>query len=277
MENYIKKSYIRHKRHLRSLLPKDNKFDYGWLSNNTYDAWRHKRMYSLLDVLIKVGDSWLTVGDGRYGSDAHYLFKRGITNVMASDISPKLLKIAKQDKYIPEYKEVNAELIPFKDESCDYVLCKESFHHFSRPIIGLYEMIRVSRKGVILIEPNDTRALKNNEYENSFETVGNYKYPISIREIEKITSAISLPCIAYKGIDDIYLSNGGSLDVNSINPSVLSAKFKLLLMDFIFKLSLREKSVICLIIFKVKPKKSFIDKMLDEGFKFIVNKHNPYE
>src|SRR4030042_3244081 len=111
MKDSIKKSYISHKRHLISLLPRDKKFEYDWLSNQTYDAWRHKRMYELLNGLINIRDSWLTVGDGRYGSDAHYLFERGITSVIASDISRELLRIAKKDKYIPEYKEINAELI----------------------------------------------------------------------------------------------------------------------------------------------------------------------
>ena len=38
------------------------------------------------------GASWLTVGDGRYGTDAHYIFSKGVRNVLATDISDYLLR-----------------------------------------------------------------------------------------------------------------------------------------------------------------------------------------
>jgi ubiquinone/menaquinone biosynthesis C-methylase UbiE len=272
----IEKSYAKHKNHLNSLLHNNVRFDYDWLCNDTYGAWRHKRMYSLIDPLVKKNDSWITIGDGRYGSDAHYLLEKGISNLLATDISGKLLKIAKKDKYILKFKEINAESINLEDGSYDYAFCKESFHHFPRPIIALYEMIRVVRKGIVLIEPHDTKALKNNKYANNFETVGNYVYSISLREIEKITNAINLPCFAYKGIDDVYVSGGECMPCNSKSISILKAKFLLLVMEILYKLKIRDRSVICLIIFKTNPKKTLLNKLRREGFKFIINRPNPF-
>jgi ubiquinone/menaquinone biosynthesis C-methylase UbiE len=275
MINVIEKSYAKHKRHLNSFISKDKKFDYDWLYKTTYDTWRQKRLYGLVDSLVRKKDSWVTIGDGRYGSDAHYLLEKGVTNILATDISDKLLRIAKKDKYIPKSKIINAESINLADNSYDYLLCKESFHHFPRPMVALYEMIRVARKGVVLIEPNDTKALKNNKYANNFETVGNYVYSISLREIEKITNAVNLPCFAYKGIDDIYVPGGECIPRDSIGINILKAKLTLLVMEILSKLKIRERSVICLVIFKTNPQKIFFDKLIKEGFRFIINQSNP--
>lgn len=274
--NSVEESYNKHKEHFDNLIHKDIKFNYDWLHNGSYDSWRHERLYGLVDPLIIKSESWLTIGDGRYGTDAHYLIEKGIKKVLASDISDKQLKIAKRDKYISDYKEINAESIKLSNNSFDYVFCKESFHHFPRPILALYEMIRVARRGIVLIEPHDVRALKNNKYQNDFEAVGNYKYPISLREVEKITYAINMPGFAYKGLDDVYISGGGNLLKNSSNLNILKAKFTLLIMEILYKLKIRDRSVICLVVFKTNPKKILLDKLKNDGFRIIINRPNPY-
>lgn len=53
------------------------------------------------------------------------------------------------------YQQQNGEKLPFDSASFDVVFCKEGLHHLVRPVLGLYEMLRVARKGVILIEPFD--------------------------------------------------------------------------------------------------------------------------
>ena len=67
-------------------------------------------MYDCLKPLIQHDQkiSWLTVGDGRYGTDANALFKRGASNVMATDISDKLLRIGCGKGFINDYSEQNA-------------------------------------------------------------------------------------------------------------------------------------------------------------------------
>ena len=120
----------------------------------------------------------------------------------------------------PAHSRQNVEHIQFPDSSFDYVLCKESVHHFPRPALGLYEMLRVSRKGIAVVaEPVDILSkmpsmlflkgicdavhpsLIDRIWKNhfSFETVGNYVYKISEREIEKLSMGIGLPCIAFRG------------------------------------------------------------------------------
>ena len=177
-----------------------------WLKEGSLDRLRHRRMLSSINPLINGDNKWLTIGDGRYGTDAHYIIEEG-DKAHASDISKKLLEIGNKIGFINEYSEENAENLSFSDESFDYVLIKEAFHHCPRPWIALHEAFRVCKKGIILIEPNDInlystgirkrffRKLKliikfllgKNIYQSgySFEPVGNFIYSTNQRELEK--------------------------------------------------------------------------------------------
>jgi ubiquinone/menaquinone biosynthesis C-methylase UbiE len=127
-----------------------------WFEKDTVDSWRHQRMYQVLDPILvtKPEAKWLTVGDGRYGNDSKYITEKGC-DALATDISEHLLKEAKDLGYITKYKVENAESLSFHDSEFDYVFCKESYHHFPRPMLALYEMLRVAKYGVLLVEPND--------------------------------------------------------------------------------------------------------------------------
>lgn len=129
----------------------------SWLRDDTVDYWRHQRMHRFIDPFLDLypDSKWLTIGDGRFASEAQYI-RRKAKDVTASDISEGMLLEAKNRNLIDKYSIENAEKLSFTDSSFDFILCKESYHHFPRPIIALYEMIRVARKAVILIEPNDS-------------------------------------------------------------------------------------------------------------------------
>lgn len=83
------------------------------------------------------------------------LGEKGFRNCCPTDISEYLLAEARRRGLITKYALENAERLSFADQSFDYVFCKESFHHFPRPYQALYEMLRVAREAVLLIEPND--------------------------------------------------------------------------------------------------------------------------
>ncbi|MEW5894403.1 MAG: class I SAM-dependent methyltransferase, partial [Candidatus Omnitrophota bacterium] len=205
--NFQEQSYEKHSRHYFQFTSggRDEALAKTWLSDDTVDAWRHKRMYKTIDpILLKdPGATWLTIGDGRYGGDARYILEKG-GKVIASDISDILLKEAKKAGYITDYRKENAESLSFQDLQFDYVFCKESYHHFPRPMLALYEMLRVSKKAVVLIEPNDDyistrvlhvlfRKIKNliklflrKGVLNYWEESGNYGFSLSKREVEKV-------------------------------------------------------------------------------------------
>lgn len=54
------------------------------------------------------------------------------------------------------YEQQNMENLTLETASFDVVFCKEALHHLARPVLGLYEMLRVCEKAVVLIEPYDT-------------------------------------------------------------------------------------------------------------------------
>ena len=131
----------------------------------------------------------------------------------------------------------NAEKLNFENQSFDYVFCKEALHHFPRPYVALYEMLRVARKGVFLVEPNDAwslgsmspsvdrqslfvklrhhflRVLDIARYklpyikynQADWEPSGNYVFALSARELEKIALGSNLPQIVTKGLNDHYI------------------------------------------------------------------------
>ncbi len=88
--------------------PEHRRLAESWFQTDTVDAWRHQRMYACLDPLLEVyrDSEWLTVGDGRFGKDAHYILNKG-HKVVASDISDVLLKIGAEKGYIREFKAAN--------------------------------------------------------------------------------------------------------------------------------------------------------------------------
>jgi len=215
--------------------PESKRIGESWFQMDTIDAWRHKRMYACIDPILALfpESKWLTVGDGRFGKDANFILSKG-HEAVASDISDTLLKIGAERGFIRDFKVANAEGLPFDSRSFDFVLCKESYHHFPRPMIALYEMIRVAKKGVVLIEPCEAPTLESKRavikglikrmllrfgfssflrtgdvslirrYEDSFEDVGNYVYSISEREIEKAALGMGYRFCAFKGLNDYY-------------------------------------------------------------------------
>ena len=75
--NFAKSSYKNHDMHFENYTKGAKKEERAktWFNTNTVDSWRHKRMYTLIDPLLACYPEakWLTVGDGRYGKDAHII------------------------------------------------------------------------------------------------------------------------------------------------------------------------------------------------------------
>ncbi|MDH5317626.1 MAG: methyltransferase domain-containing protein [Nitrospira sp.] len=224
-------SYAQHARHFeRDLVDEERiKISTTWFDESTADYWRHARAYECAECLNRHPDAtWLTVGDGRWGLDSIRIRKKGFGSVLPTDIGGALLEVSKQRGYIDEYSVENAEQLSFKDQQFDYVFCKESFHHFPRPYVALYEMLRVAKRATFLIEPNDTytvgpvssnslRAALNLMLGRrsavpqlifnppSWEESGNYAYTISRREAQKVAYGLNLPQLAIKGLNDHYV------------------------------------------------------------------------
>jgi ubiquinone/menaquinone biosynthesis C-methylase UbiE len=271
-----------------------------WIKkDNTLDTWRHHRMYKLLEPIVDYEQSlkWLTVGDGRYGADANALINMGAKNVFCTDISDTLLKIGNENGFIQRYAAENAEQLSFNESEFDFILCKESYHHFPRPHIALHEMLRVCSKGVILIEPNDAKIDQKilnyiwtvfkkilgrdmNISGHDFEPVGNYVFSISQREMEKFQLGMHRRFIAYKNFNDYYES--GFEFINLDKPTkldrlkILKAKSLIGFRNFLSRYALIAPGLLASVLFKCKPDKELIDKLKKNGWKIKELPQNPF-
>ena len=106
--------------------------------SGSVNAWRHDRMLSVTAKLIARYPEahWLTVGDGRYGADARYLLGHGAANVLATSLTDQTLEVASDAGLIGAFAAANMEDLQFDDDSFDFVLCKESYHHHGRPSVS---------------------------------------------------------------------------------------------------------------------------------------------
>tara|TARA_R110001599_G_scaffold351822_1_gene584798 strand:- start:133991 stop:134905 length:915 start_codon:yes stop_codon:yes gene_type:complete len=272
-------------------------FARSWLDADTVDAWRHQRIYRVVEPLIneKCSNSWLTVGDGRYGLDAQFLSSREC-QVTASDISGLLLEEAYEQELLKDFSVENAEELSFSDEQFDFVFCKDAFHHFPRPIKALYELLRVSKRGVILIEPSDHVlqgklldrayaaarkfvggiAKKSATYSTDYEESGNYVYRISKREMEKIALGLNYPIIAFKGINDYFEEGMIREPLHIGGPLLRRAKVIIRIMDILSKLRLRDYRLISVVFLKDGDNTSLVSSLLDAGYEVKQLTRNPY-
>ena len=274
-------------------LRRDNPVPTGKLSLDepqTADQWRHARMFDPVHSFLHHPQwRWLTVGDGRFGMDSVLIRNLGIKNVLPTDIGGALLSKSKEAGLIPDYSVENAERLSFADDSFDISFCKESYHHFPRPAIALYEMIRVSRQAVILIEPRDypidrppirnrgplglLRDLKrwlslrlklpmealpvSQRYllgdSSHYEDSGNYMFALSSREVEKVALGMNLPTIALKGINDCFLPEGGTAPPSDGSVVFAEMTSNIAAADLQSRLGLGSTSLLMAIIFVQEP------------------------
>lgn len=258
------------------------------LNHNTINRWRHERLYRSVNPLLEMfpDSNWLTVGDFYYGSDAQYIQAKGF-KVTASDVDDHFLIKGKEIGYINSYSKENVESLSFRDGTFDFVLCKETLHHLPRPYIGLYEMLRVSKVGVVLIEPYD-RFTNSSSFEkignwllkklkgklhDLYEPSGNYKYPISKREIEKIGLGLNLPFVAYKTISDYYRDNLGIEFKEKDDPLLKKIQQQIAFRDFLWKFRIFPPTFLVTIIFKTDINAELLNA---HGYEVIKLTRNPY-
>lgn len=263
--------------------------------HKTINHWIHQRMLELTNPFVTEQKSWLTVGDG-YGFDANYFFRKGL-DVTATDISGTFLPLSKSKGFLDKYAIENVEKLSFADNSFDYVFCKEAYHHFPRPYLGVYEMLRVAREAIILVEPHDPiskmpllLALRNifdrwdtsllqkywkNRY--SFEEVGNYVFKLSEREMDKLANGMGLPAVAFKGINNNYYHPSYSQEkADSSSEAFRKISRKLAFHDFLTRFSFMPSQLLCAVIFKKLPSEKVMDEMKKNGFQVHIFPPNPY-
>ncbi len=263
----------------------------------TIGKWLQEIFFKSINPLLNDKNStWLTLGDA-YGFDAQYILQAG-NKAIASDLNTDFLTIAKDQEVITDFSLQNAEALTYPDDAIDYILCKESYHHFPRPYAALYEMARVAKRGFILMEPQDpilkmpfllglmniiysfsdqlSQKLWKNRF--SYEPVGNFVYKIAERELEKFTAGLNLPMVAFKKLNpNFYFEGANEVLVNKRSFKFLSIKFKKQLRDFLSKTGIIPAQVLCAIVFKTVPDDNALKDLKRTGYRIIKIPSNPYQ
>jgi len=259
------------------------------IAPDSIDNLRHLRMIEMVAGRLAAaypGSSWLTVGDGHYGSDAIRMAAHGV-RVHASSLTAATLSISHQNGWITEYSAQNAERIEFPDASFDFVLCKEAYHHFPRPAIALYEMLRVAKTAVVLIEPNRqspallgfmrtafkraTRRTVMAEYEPS----GNYIFRLSVPEIIEIARGLDLPAVAWKFYNDFYHPRFFNKPRSSVFER-FGFKAGLVVQDGLCRLGLMSFGGVACAVFKTMPSEKIAAQLRSDGVRVKPLDRNPH-
>jgi SAM-dependent methyltransferase len=253
----------------------------SWFREDTIDFWRHKRMNeAVFKCLIHTQtDRWLTVGDGRSGLDAIRMVRRGFSDVTATDLTDHLLKISFDAGLLKKISAENAEKLSFSDSSFDFVLCKEAFHHFPRPMLALYEMLRVARKGVVLIEPQDAYIdlpILSGKHSAGYESDGNYVYTLSRREVEKVALGLNFPAVAFKNIYDIFDSSLTNEFAAESNPKFIAFLNQVLDSEVRCEKAELKYNILMAVIFMTMPDESEICAFDELGWSFEKLDRNPF-
>jgi hypothetical protein len=99
---------------------------------------------------------------------------------------------------------------------------------------------------------------------------------VSRREIEKVALGIGLPAVAFSGFDDIYIESAtwDKIEDNTINFRKIKAF--LWFLDVLFKMGMRDRSLLVAVIFKEKPSARMIKELERFGYDIRTLPRNPY-
>ena len=275
--------------------------EYPIFPSETVGGWRMLRMLDFINCLqSNDSQNWLTIGDA-YGHDAKILKSLGVNNVVASNLDASFLRWGNKVGEVSDYLEINAESIDLPSNSIDYVLCKEALHHMPRAYLAIYEMLRVAKKGVLFIEPQDQlidwpckksdyyreiipdnlvgekisfRNLNNNqEIINSSidwweDGAFNYVFTLSQREVRKIALGMGLPSFATKCFNDFYNAEWNTETATIESPGFAKTKEQILLHDKVCEITGKPHSYITGLLFKQTPDPSVIEKLIALNYTF---------
>ncbi|MGO8932521.1 MAG: class I SAM-dependent methyltransferase [Terracidiphilus sp.] len=88
------------------------------------------------------------------GYEGTVLLDMGFTDVTVSDLSELAARTAERRDPRLKARVLNAEDTGLAAQSYDIVLVQDGLHHLQRPIQGFTEMLRVSSRAVIFLEPH---------------------------------------------------------------------------------------------------------------------------
>ena len=266
----------------------------------TVNDWRHLRMLEFSSCFKDSDLTWLTIGD-HFGHDALLIKEHGNKHVTPSSLNIIQLLNARNSSLIDNFLCINAEKIELPDNSFDFIVCKEALHHMPRPYMAIYEMLRVAKKGICFIEPNDPvidwspsskNSISRKIIDNSIvgksvqyldvngqeiyskfldwweDGAFNYVYTISKREVSKIAQGLGIPSYATLGFNDIYREDWAKQSAEPNSEGFKNTNEQISLHNQLCSVSGIPENYITGILFKETPHPSIISKLSNLNFNF---------
>ena len=159
---------------------------------------------------------------------------------------------------------------------------------------ALYEMLRVARRGVLLIEPCDhelpdtavttvSRLLKNIVKRllgratsgHRFEELGNYVYGISRREMEKAALGAGLPAVAFRGINDYYIAGSEFAPADESNAMFREIRARIAQYDLRCRIGINQYGLLGTVILKDPLDPPLIESLSASGFDVVALPRSP--
>ena len=118
---------------------------------------------------------------------------------------------------------------------------------------------------------------RNINMQGEFEEVGNYKYSISRREIEKVALGLNYKMVAFKGNNDAYVK-GVEFEKLSVNgPLQKQVKKSISIKHFLVKIGFVDYYLLTYgYNFKQRPSKNLLHNLSINGFEIVKLLDNPY-
>lgn len=108
---------------------------------------------------IDTSEKLLVIGGG--WQDVELLIRAGFTDITLSNFKSGFEENTNSDLDLKlKLLEIDAEQIGLPDASFDFIFAHEVLHHCRSPHKALCEMLRVARKHVVLLEPNDSLMMR---------------------------------------------------------------------------------------------------------------------
>jgi SAM-dependent methyltransferase len=246
------------------------------------EAWRARYVRSMLAGFIgSVPDGrWLTVGDGYFGHDAHFLKRLGV-DVVASSLSGDVLKQAALRGWIDEWRVENAEAIDLPADAFDYVLCMETLQHCARPHRALEELMRVGRRGVVVMNCIERRGWpldRAREWARrrrgsgsvggveQYAPVGGPLFRVGIDEIAKAATRAGMVTMAFKPFNLVPSGRHWCRDASWISPPFLAVRAATVISDAVSAARLLSPSFGWFVLLKEQPGAATILALEAGGF-----------
>lgn len=144
---------------------KQSKEKFNNQANGYDDKFNGKHAKSMYESIIKKLENLKSAsildvgfGTGNILKELANIYEKNEITLSGIDISKEMFAVAKEKLgNRADLRLGNSENLPWNDNTFDFVLCTDSFHHYPRPEIVLAEMKRVLKsKGTLII--SDVRA-----------------------------------------------------------------------------------------------------------------------